>query len=153
MNGRILALAAVLTVLPNGLRMCDAAPPAGSPWRMTFSDEFSRPDLPLEKWLIKPRWTRRDESNVLRDYVEINDGVCRLLTRTSDDGKTWKTAQLISRGFEQRYGYFEARIRISRMSGLTHVLALISRDRSNNRRLFYIDVVHAHYPNQYLTQY
>jgi len=154
MNGRILTLAAVLIILPSGLRMCNAAPPAGTPWKMTFSGEFPRQDVALRKWTVKSRSPPdRSEAEVLRDNVEIDNGMCRLLARKGDDGRTWKTPQLIGTGFEQRYGYFEARIKISKTTGLANVFALIDRDKATDRmRRFWVEVVNAHYPSTYLTR-
>jgi len=152
MKGRIFALAAALLILLDASRVCHAAPPSDSPWKMTFSGEFQRRDLTLQKWTAKSRSSDRPPSEVLRDNIEINNGACRLLTGKGKDGKSWTTAQFFSTDFKQRYGYFETRMKVSGTPGLTNVLALIGRDKATGRMRFYVDVVHAYYPDTYITR-
>ena len=148
MKGRILVLAAALVILSDPSRVSDAAPPSGFPWKMTFNDEFfSRQDLDLQKWSVRCRSSLdRSEAEVLRDNVEIEGGVCRLRARKGDDGERWTNANMFSRTFQQRYGYFEARIKTSATEGFTNVFALISRKH------FFIDVVHAVPPQPHITR-
>ena len=156
MKRRIIALAAVLLILPGTRRVCDAVPPSGSPWKMTFNDEFQRQDLSLAKWTAKGRSfgpsPGRSQSEVLRDNVRIKNGVCRLLTIRGGDGKRWMTAQFFSTAFRQRYGYYEVRMKIGGTTGLTNVFALISHKEPNVRLRFYIDVAHTRYPNRHRTR-
>jgi len=153
MKGRIFVLAAALLILPEASGASDAAPPSGSPWKMTFSGEFQRQDLSLKKWTVKCRSSSdRSQADVLRDNVQINNGVCRLLARKSDDGKRWTNAQVFSKAFTQKYGYFEARIKTSETTGLTNVFALVSHDSKTSRLRFYVDVVHAVYPHTHCTR-
>lgn len=159
-NGGFVGLqvpAGILLVLCAVPGACQAAPPPDSAWKMTFNDEFQRRDLSLEKWTAKDRSSARSsgrsQPEVLRDNIRIKDGVCKLLTtKGGHDGKRWMTANFFTKAFKQRYGYFEARIKISGTAGLTNVFALTSRDSATSRTRFYIDVVNAHYPNEYLTR-
>jgi len=148
----IFVLVAVLLILPGAPRMAGAAPPSGSPWKLTFSSEFQRQDVSLEKWNVKCRSVSgRSEAELLRDNVKLRDGVCRLLARKADDGR-WTNAQVVTKAFKQRYGYFEARIKVSSTTGFTNVFALISHDRINTRRRFFVDVVLTLYPQTHSTR-
>ena len=152
MKGRTLVVAAALLILPDAPRVADADPPSDSPWEMTFNGEFQRQDVSLEKWVVRSRSPYdRPEAEVLRDNVEIHNGACRLSAKKGDEGR-WTNGQIVTKAFKQKYGYFEARIKISSTTGFTNVFALINYDRVNTPQRFYIDVVNAVYPHRHCTR-
>jgi beta-glucanase (GH16 family) len=103
--GTILATAFAVWVPAAG-----AAPPPGPP---TWADEFDGVALDASRW--SPRATGpRNDGNLTPDAVSVGNGVLTIQTYT-EGGQHFSgmisTAQTGPTGFEQTYGYFEARMR------------------------------------------
>lgn len=99
-----------------------AEPPAGSAWKLTFSDEFDGPTLDASRWsngyaLEKTgpgSWP--DPAN-----VRLEGGSLKLYgEQRAGQGKSYAGAAITTRGkFSQMYGYLEARIKVPNGKGFS----------------------------------
>ena len=103
-------------------------PPAEGKWALTFRDEFDGETIDRERWNIYTEnyWDKR--SHFTKDNVVLGDGTARLRMERktgheNDDPKRKKTGHAV--GFldtygrwAQRYGYFEARMKLPTAPGL-----------------------------------
>lgn len=103
-------------------------PPVDGDWRMTFSDEFDGGAIDTNRWNIYAEnyWDRR--SHFTKDNLILGDGLVRLRMERktgheNDDSKRRLTNYAV--GFldtcgkwTQRYGYFEARVKLPAAPGL-----------------------------------
>ncbi len=92
-----------------------AAPPAGTPWRLAFSDEFNGNSLDTSKWTYRtgPRfWSDQKAAN-----VTVSDGMLRIALRREKSGDLDYTAGGVISRQEFRYGYYEARLQLPRGKG------------------------------------
>ena len=103
-------------------------PPVEGEWTMTFSDEFDGDAIDRERWKIYTEnyWDKR--SHFTKDNVVVGDGVVRLRMERktgheNDDPARKQTDYAV--GFlstygkwAQRYGYFEARMKVPTAPGL-----------------------------------
>ena len=121
-------------------------------WELTFEEEFAANKLDRKKWitryfwgdaLLKESYALSDEKHFFTDgnNLEFDDSAVRIVTRKEKaTGKTWDpsvgffpkefnyTSGLISTGnsFRQRYGIFEAKIRLSSSYPVNHAFWMIS---------------------------
>jgi beta-glucanase (GH16 family) len=103
--------------------MAAAQPPAGSTWEMTFSDEFSGTALDRNKWSVGYGWGRTTgwtQEYIADDHVLVQNGLLRLKqSNTAQNGKPYTAGAVNSKGkFTQKYGYFEARIKMNTSYGM-----------------------------------
>ena len=148
----VVLLAGNLLILLGASGGADAAPPSHSSWQMTFSDEFNRGAMDLDKWAAvtgpTPHCASRRTEN-----VEIRGGVCRLVTRKKTYlGKQWTEGHLFSRTFTQQYGYFEARMKITAAPGIDCNFWLTADRGQSAVEPFCLDVAKTRYPNTNLTR-
>jgi len=103
-------------------------PPVNGPWKMTFHDEFDGKTIDTDRWNIYTEnyWDKR--SHFSKDNVILGDGLVRLRMEKktgheNDDPNRKQTRYAV--GFldtygkwAQRYGYFEARMKLPTAPGL-----------------------------------
>ncbi len=103
-------------------------PPVDGDWTMTFNDEFDEGTIDTNRWNIYTEnyWDRR--SHFTKDNVILGGGMVRLRMERktgheNDDPKRKRTQYAV--GFldtfgkwTQRYGYFEARMKVPTSPGL-----------------------------------
>ena len=141
-------LAAILLAAWGGARACRADPPSDSAWKMTFSDEFERGELDLQKWAAESNAPGHVRSARRPENVEVREGVCRLYNRKEKFlGRTWTGGYIWSREFEQKGGYFEARVKIAAAAGLNNGFWLTPDGRPQTAGYFEIDVAANYYPD------
>lgn len=92
-----------------------ADPPAHAAWELTFADEFEGETVNWEVWASAngPRGRDKPEGRWPENNV-VKDGVLYQTTRREHPprgGRDWSTAHIWTKGFTQKYGYFEARMR------------------------------------------
>ena len=108
--------------------------PTGSSgvWNMTFQDEFDESSLDTTKWNTQwgppgAGWNECWSTERMRPYdVEVADGICQIKTQVNQniiDGLTGKkeieSGVITTWGhFEQKYGFFEARIKAAQGPGI-----------------------------------
>lgn len=144
-TGLPIILAVAFLVLPGAERAVRAAPPPGAAWKLAFHDEFERDELDPEKWWHAMDAPASHESSRWPENVEVKDGVCRLVTRKQRRGKTdWTTARFYSRSFYQKYGYFEARVKVIGRTGVNNGFWITSIWGSDQWRFLQIDAVAVH---------
>jgi len=121
-------------------------------WEMTFFDDFEAAKLDASKWITNYYWGKallNDGYSLATDKhfntngknIDIKDSVCKIITKEEKaEGKTWHprigfypkqysyTSGLISTGesFRQKYGRFEAKIRIDQAMPVTHAFWMVS---------------------------
>jgi beta-glucanase (GH16 family) len=135
--------------------------PASGGWMLVFDEECDGSALDPAKWVVErtdlAKATHEGHGLVstrLAENVVVSDGLCHLRTTRQErvPGFPWATASIWTRGFHQQYGYFEARIRYGRASGLNNAFWLdaSSREASGGHGAvhFEIDINEGHYPSQ-----
>jgi hypothetical protein len=120
-------------------------------WELTFSEDFEGTELDKEKWMTRYYWgdvLMNDDYALPSDAhifseknIKISDSVARLETRKETaQGKVWDskigfvprefdyTSALISTGksFRQKYGLFEAKIKVSDIKNVMHAFWMLS---------------------------
>ena len=129
-------------------------------WKLTFSEDFEGTELDKEKWITRYYWgdvlmndnyALPNDSHIFSDKnIKISNSVARLETRKEKaQGKVWDkqfgfiptefdyTSALISTGksFRQKYGLFEAKIKVSDIKNVMHSFWMLS-----DRNLPHIDI-------------
>lgn len=108
------AVAFALALLLGAAPHAAAAPP---PWEPTWADEFDGAELDRGRWT--PQAGPRRGGVLTPDAVSVADG--RLTIRTWTQAAQHLSGIVVSHaplgGFEQTYGYFEARIRFASRPG------------------------------------
>ncbi len=103
-------------------------PPVPGAWSATFSDDFTGTALDAQKWSVQGPNYWDKAGHFSRDNVIVGDGVVRLRVqrkRGHHDDDPGKPETDLSEGylhtlghFAQRYGYFEARMKLPSAPGL-----------------------------------
>ncbi len=122
-----------------------AAPPPGTDWVMTFSDNFDAPALDPAIWSVSSSADGRRPNGDPAEVV-VSDNALHLICRHHMHGKDeWTSAGLWTRDFRQAFGYFEARLRYAKATGLTNLFRLIT-DQPISSGGFEIAVDEGRYP-------
>tara|TARA_R110001583_G_scaffold12056_3_gene53741 strand:- start:11967 stop:13373 length:1407 start_codon:yes stop_codon:yes gene_type:complete len=120
-------------------------------WELTFSEDFEGSELDKEKWMTRYYWgdVLMNEDYALptdahifsEKNIKVSNSVARLETRKEKaQGKVWDskigfvqtdfdyTSALISTGksFRQKYGLFEAKIKVSDIENVVHSFWMLS---------------------------
>lgn len=120
-------------------------------WKLTFSEDFEGDCLDKEKWITRYYWgdvlmndayaLPNDPHIFSEDNIKISNSIARLETRKEiARGKVWDpsigfvpkefdyTSALISTGksFRQKYGLFEAKIKVSDIKNVMHSFWMLS---------------------------
>ncbi len=120
-------------------------------WELTFSEDFDNSKLDKEKWMTRYYWgdvLMNDDYALPTDAhifseknITISDSIARLETKKEKaQGKVWDpkigfvprefdyTSALISTGksFRQKYGLFEAKIKVSNIENVMHSFWMLS---------------------------
>jgi beta-glucanase (GH16 family) len=102
-----------------------ADPPLGSIWQLTFSDDFEGTSLDTAKWR-SGNWNNAingEPQGYQASQISVANGKCVLTCEVKSNifgGQTMKYAsgEISTRGkFSQRFGYFEARLKVPRGAG------------------------------------
>lgn len=108
------------------LTIAEASPPREGSWKLTFEDEFTKPTLDRDKWIVR-EGKRRDGFWANGGVVQSGDGFLRL--RTYTEGGEIKSGSIDTRSrFEQRFGYFEARCKLPKVAGHWSAFWLLARE-------------------------
>lgn len=142
----------VLIGLFGMFRACEATPPGGSAWKMTFNDEFHGKTLNTDKWIAQDSGTGYYAA-MRAANVELRNGVCRMVTKKEAyGGQEWTAARLDARTFTQKHGYFEVRMKVAAAAGMRSTLWLATdRDRPGMQHYF-LDVARVWHPSTYDTR-
>lgn len=138
--------AAVLARLDGAVMQSRA--PAGM--RLGFHDEFDAPTLNEAIWYVYDNIVADEAQNArFRANVEQRgDGLLRLINKKETRlGKNWTAGMLETKGYLQRYGYFEARMKLAPVSGLDQAFWMRNKVALNDPKHFEIDTVEAYFPN------
>jgi autotransporter-associated beta strand protein len=125
-----------------GLWWC-AATVAAPPWPSyvitNFVDEFNGASLDTNVWKV----------DGYRTNVTVTGGNLQLITAL-DGGTAWREGFIYSRLFSQKYGYYEARIKINNASGLNNAFWLNSPYgiAYDNVDRLEIDITESHYADR-----
>ena len=123
--------------------------PSHSKWELTFSDEFNDSKLDLTKWFVyNSKMNRKYMIGRYSANVKLENGILKLITRQPDKKRLKFTTGFIkSKNFTQKYGYFAARIRYAKVSGLNNAFWLVT-EKLPKEKSFEIDINEGHYPNE-----
>lgn len=105
--------------------ICAQAAPAGL--EMTFCDSFKGDRINTQAWELDASVRKSIKSSRWPENIVVENDMLRLLTkyipkenkqeREMAGGKSWTAGHLWTRLFRQKYGIFEARIRIAAADG------------------------------------
>ncbi len=120
-------------------------------WELTFSEDFEGSELDKEKWMTRYYWgdvllnedyaLPTDAHIFSEKNIKVSDSIVRLETKKEKaQGKVWDakigfvatefdyTSALISTGksFRQKYGLFEAKIKVSDIKNVMHSFWMLS---------------------------
>jgi beta-glucanase (GH16 family) len=127
----------------------EAGPPNKKSWKLTFQDEFNEKKLDVNKWSVEAGSPGHIQSSRWPENVDVNNGLLRLLTKKENrGGKAWTTGNIWTEQFRQQYGYFEARLKIGKATGLNNAFWLSTNKDEIKKYTFEIDVTEARYPNR-----
>lgn len=126
------------------------APPTRKGYTLTFHDEFDGDRLDtavwdtgkgkLEEHILSTRWP---------ENCAVENGLLRLLTKKENrNGREWTTGTMWTKTFRQKYGYFEARMRITKAAAINNAFWLVT-SRKGDKPGFEIDITEAHHPREY----
>ena len=113
-------LLAVLCGLPSSASL--PAPPDGFVWEPNeaFSDEFDGTKLDDKKWHNHhPRWKGRPPARFMPESVAVEDGALQISNSVLDPPQgefTIVGGAVVSKSAEAHYGYYEVRMKASRIS-------------------------------------
>ncbi len=125
--------------------MAGAAPPAGADWVLTFNEDFDGPMIDPSIWSVSSGQHLRQRDSDPANVV-LSDHVLHLISRHHlRGGQEWTSAGLWTRNFRQAFGYFEARVRYARATGMTNVFRLVT-DQPISAGGFDIAVDEGRYP-------
>ncbi len=140
------AQAAAILARLDGAVMQSFAP---TDWQLAFSDEFAGQAVDESKWSIyNDDAFDGIQSSRWKSNVDQGDGYLRLLNKKeSRKGKAWTTGMLETKTFRQKYGYFEARMKLAPSTGLNQAFWLRPKVGVKAPDHFEIDILEGHYPN------
>lgn len=99
-------------------------PITGKTWTLSFADEFSGTKLDTAKWNYLPHWGTSVVNGGLGDTIgnggqlEFTGSIMRLRADRQSNGR-WRTSVITTMGKQfQTYGFFEARLKLPRGSGM-----------------------------------
>lgn len=100
-------------------RATEPATPPPSGRRVTFFDDFTSPTLDTTKWNARHDSTSYDTAYTRPENVTIRDGICVLSAKREPyKGRAWTSGYIDTRGkFTQKFGRFEARVKIPTTAG------------------------------------
>jgi hypothetical protein len=110
-----------LSVVPAGTLQVAAAQPPPGLGQLTWSDEFTGATLDLTRWSHRATGARND-GILTPNAVSVGGGLLTIKTYTDAEDKHHSGMISTERdgsttGFEQRYGYFEARVKFNNAPG------------------------------------
>ncbi len=94
--------------------------PVGHPdgWALVWQDEFDGNALDQDKWAVRQAYKMRGNAVTDPVCVAIADGHLTLTTIWDDEAEVYRCGMIGTQGrFEQRYGYFECRVRFQQHGG------------------------------------
>lgn len=107
----------------------------GKNYKLTFCDEFNGTELDRSKWNYCPEWKRQDLNNYWSNSMTSLDGNGNLLLSIDKSGDKYLTGAIRTKGiFEQTYGYFETRCKLTQIEGYWGAFWLMysNNDETNN---------------------
>jgi hypothetical protein len=119
-------------------------------WRTTFFEDFRDLEAYEQRWVpvVDEGWgqlvsVRRDEN------VGLTENGLELRVRSHhQESKPYSAGYVRTRAFTQRYGYFEAEMKIAAADGINNAFWLFGLLPESKKPWFEIDVVEAYYPNR-----
>ena len=90
----------------------------GQKYIRTFYDEFTGTELDNTKWTKSPEWERQGGSVWDHDMTSVSGGYLKLTAKKNSQDGLVHCGAVRTRGlFDQKYGFFEARIRLQSLGG------------------------------------
>ena len=135
-----------------------AGPPTDEEWVLTFNDEFFGNSIDWDVWKSDASSPGHILSSRWPENVEVHDGNLYLMNRQENRGnKEWTSGSVWVKPevFRQAYGYWEARYKISGASGVNNSFWMITNSKqvTDPKQQFELDVNEGHYPNKVNTNY
>lgn len=125
-----------------------AGPRGEGAWKLAFADEFDGSAIDTSVWSVEAGAPSHIDSSRWPENVVLERGMLRLLTKREErGGKQWTTGN-VSTKYQQRYGYFECRMRIGGASGLNNAFWLMTWKKRTDPHHFEIDIAEAKFPSR-----
>jgi beta-glucanase (GH16 family) len=94
-------------------------------WTLSFADEFSGPSLDTSKWSDQIWYGDRNADGTVN--YDLSDGVLRMWPALNRSGQFFNRTFHSDGKFQQKYGYFEARMNLPRGRGAWPAFWLLGR--------------------------
>ncbi|MBS7456269.1 glycoside hydrolase family 16 protein [Coralloluteibacterium stylophorae] len=132
-------------------------------FRMTFDEPFDSLDVsawgkPRTRWIAHTPWNGDFGDAKFTDPMDkfpftIENGILRIEARRGDDG-VWRSGLLASvdpdgNGFSQKYGYFEARMKVPPGKGVWPAFWLVGVDRTDHTPEIDVLEYYGHEPKRF----
>ncbi|MBR4083695.1 MAG: family 16 glycosylhydrolase [Lachnospiraceae bacterium] len=123
----------------------------GGDWVLTFNEEFQGTELDPNVWTAKDENPSSILSSRHPENVEVHDGAVHLVTKNESkaEGKEWTTGNILANkgAFVQEFGYWEARYKYTKSSGINNSFWMVS-DGEHDNQWYELDVCEGHYANK-----
>ena len=134
-------------------------------YERTFTEDFDELDVsawgePRSRWMAHTPWNGDFGDARFADPepgfpFTVEDGVLRIEARRGQDG-VWRSGLLSSidregRGFAQKEGYFEARMKMPPGAGVWPAFWLVGTDRSGDNAEIDVVEYYGHAPDRYMS--
>lgn len=126
-------------------------PSAKLQWNLVWQDEFDDTTTIDNNWNAENRVPMHIISSRWRENISVRDGHAVLSNRREKrGGREWTSGSMICKQLF-KYGFFEARMKISAASGVNNSFWMYQWNKTDLANAFEIDIVEAQYPNKVRT--
>lgn len=120
-------------------------------WVLSWNDEFDSKSTIDENWVAENFASSHLLCSRWRENISVEDGYAVITNKKEHrGGKDW-TAGSMSTKKSFKYGFFEARMKISAATGVNNSFWMRQNQKTDSLHAFEIDIAEAHYPGWFQT--